>query len=189
MRVRTMIAALAVLGLAARPVEAQAAKPAAPAASRMLVELTGGVGTTVVNVDAWAGTSANDWGTVAYQGTARLFFLSLGRTRIGAEVSYRSYFWYDVFPGGTSYPYQYDVAGAAISAVARFPLGARMSLDAGAGAYDFESSSEIGVHAAIGYHVTLSPTMTLPIQARLDYVLTDPSLMPITLNAGIGFRL
>jgi hypothetical protein len=190
MSTRRTMTVLALLAGAAAAVQAQTATASKAASGpRMLLELTAGAGTTIVDVDAWAGTVANDWGTVAYQGTARLFFLSMGRARIGAEVSYRYYFWYNYFPGGTSYPYEFEVSGAQLSAVARFPLGARASLDAGLGVYDFEDSSEFGAHAALGYHVPLSPTMTLPIQVRADYVITDPSLIPITVNAGIGIRL
>lgn len=192
MGVRMVIAAV-LLGVPV-PLLAQSAKPAAapvPAAeSRMLLEVTGGIGTTVVDVDAWAGIAANDWGTVAYSATGRLFFLTLGGgARVGAEAAYRYFFWYNYYPGTTTYPYQYDVTATQISGVVRFPMGARMSADVGAGMYVFEGGSEFGGHVALGYHLPLSPTMTLPVQVRADYVVTDPSLIPITVNAGIGFRL
>ena len=192
MGARKIVATLAVLAVAANAAQAQS-KPtptATPAASsRFLLEVVGGIGTTVVDIDAWAGTTAIDWNTTNYAFTGRLFFLKLGPSvRLGAEVGYQYLLWYSV-PGLGSTPYEYESAPTHVAGVIRLPLGRSFSFDTGVGAHMFGSSgTKVGILAALGYHVRLSPTITLPIQLRSDYIMTDPSAIPVALNAGLGFR-
>jgi hypothetical protein len=192
MGVRKIVVTLAVLAVAAHAALAQsrATPKTTPAAEpKFLLEVVGGIGTTVVDIDAWAGTAAIDWNTTNYSFTGRLFFLKLGSSaRLGAEVGYQYLLWYSV-PGLGSTPYTYPSSPTHFAGVIRLPLGRGFSFDAGVGAHMFGSSgTKVGILAALGYHVRLSPTITLPIQVRSDYIMTDPSAIPVALNAGLGFR-
>ena len=189
MRMRSAVIGTALMMLAA-PAAAQVPGPK-PGGAGLLLEVVGGVGTTVVDVDKWAGTTNTaDWGTVAYGGTARLFFLPLGaRARLGAEVGYLYLFWWSVPAPGQSYNYTYDATASRASGVVRWSLGPRAALDAGVGAYVFDGGTDIGAHLAAGYHVPLGPKLTLPVQVRADYLLDDPAPLVIALHVGLGFRL
>jgi opacity protein-like surface antigen len=192
MGARKMFATLAVLAVAASAAQAQSRaipKTTPAAGSKFLLEIVGGIGTTVVDVDQWAGSTALDWGTTNYSVTGRLFFLTLGPSaRLGVEGGYQYLVWYSV-PGLGSTPYEYASSPTHFAGVIRLLLGRSLTFDAGAGAHLFGSSgTKVGILAALGYQVRLSPTLSLPIQLRSDVILTDPSAIPVALNAGLGFR-
>ena len=192
MGVRKIVATLAVLAVAAHAAQAQSRttpKTTPAADSKFLLEIVGGIGTTVVDIDTWAGATALDWNTTNYAVTGRLFFLKLGPSvRLGAEVGYQYLLWYTV-PGLGSTPYTYPSSPTHFAGVIRLPLGRNLTFDAGAGAHLFGSSgTKVGILAALGYQVRLSPAVSLPIQLRSDIILTDPSVFPVALNAGLGVR-
>ncbi len=207
MRARTLAAALAPLlftAVAVAPALAQRPtppppKPAAPAArnvaapapkGNLVLEITGGVGYTVVNMDSWAGTAANNWDNIAYWGAARLLFPMSGGLRFGVEAGYNYHFWYNYYPGGTSYPYEYQVNATHVAGLVRFPLGTRFTADLGGGVQMFNRA---GTHpealAALKYHIPLSAKLDLPIGVRADAILSNPILVPVRLSAGIGIKL
>jgi len=205
MRVRTLVAALAPLLVAVpalgqkpapnlpkpkpatgQPAPAQPA-PAAATQSRMTFEVTGGVGYSIVDMKTWSGYTINNSSAMAYWGAARLIFPGSG-VRFGIEGGYHYHFWYNYYPGGTSYPYQYDVSAAHVAALVRLPLGAHGTFDLG-GAMHFLTPNKFGGLVALMYHIPLGQALELPIGVRADAILTTPVLIPVVLSAGLGFKL
>ena len=205
MRARSLVAALAPLLVTAAPALAQRPTPPppkpAPAArvatapapkANLVLEITGGVGYTVVNMDSWAGVvnGVNNWNNMAYWGAARLLFPMSGGLRFGVEAGYNYHFWYNYYPGGTSYPYEYQVNATHVAGLVRFPLGTHFTADLGAGVQMFNRA---GTHpealAALKYHIPLSARVDLPIGVRADAILSNPLLVPVRLSAGLGFKL
>lgn len=204
MRTRRILAALAPLLIAAAPATGQkpvtGRKPARPSptaplgavapAPRLQIEITGGIGITVVNMDSWSSSTADDWGTINHWGAGRLLIPLGGGLRIGAEAGYHYHFWYTTHPAGVSYRYEYDVTATHVAGLVRLPLGPRFTADVGGGMHFFNNAgTHPGALAALTYHVPLGGSLTLPIGVRADAIFTDPMVMPIVLNAGLGFTL
>lgn len=202
MRVRTVIAALASLVVAAPALGQKPAptppKPAVPkpavtqpapvvTPSRLTFEITGGVGYSIVDMNQWSGIPVNNWSNMVKWGAARLVFPGSGM-RFGIEGGYHYHFWYNYYPGGTSYPYQYEVSAAHAAGFVRMPLGARTTFDVG-GAVHFFNSTKFGALASLMYHIPLGANMDLPIGVRADAILTTPILIPVVVSAGFGFKL
>ena len=206
MRVRTLVAALVPLLVAApalgqkpapnlpqpkpkpatgQPAPARPAPVAAP--SRLTFEVTGGVGISIVDMNQWSGIPVNNSSAMAYWGAGRLIFPGSG-ARFGIEGGYHYHFWYNYYPGGTSYPYQYDVSAAHVAGFVRLPLGSHTTADVG-GAVHFFNSTKFGGLAALMYHIPLGSSVELPIGVRADVILTTPMLIPVVLGAGLGFKL
>jgi hypothetical protein len=168
------------------PAPARVAVVVAPA-RRPQIEITGGVGQTMVDLNTWSGSTANNWSKLAYWGAGRVLFPLGNSLRIGAEVGYHYHFWY-TSSSGLSYNYNYPVAATHVGAMVRFPLAGGFTADVG-GAIHFFNSVRPGVLAALSYRIPIGPSLVIPIGVRADAVFTNPMVMPIVLNAGVGFSL
>ncbi len=173
-----------------RPAPAPAPKPAAAAvAARPLqLEITGGLGITAVDVNTWAGRSANDWGTLAYWGAARLLFPVGATLRVGVEAGYAYHFWYNYYPGGVSWVYEYSVSATHVAGLIRLPLGPRVNADLGAGMHFFDGATKIGALGALSYDLVVG-NLVIPIGVRADLITTNPTLVPVVLKTGVRFSL
>ncbi len=197
MRRHTAATTLALFLLAAPATGQQPAttpKPGATpigASSRMTLEISGGLGITNVAMSQWAGFEPNDWGTLAYSASARLLFPSKKSIRFGVEAGYGYDFWYNYFPGGTSFPYQIDVSGEHVAALVRLGGMTHLTADIGAGLYifDTEGGTDPGILLNLAYHVPLSGRLEALIQLRSDAIFTSPVITPVTLNVGLGLPL
>jgi hypothetical protein len=186
-----LVTVLALSLLGAAPVLGQVAAPATPKAkapaTRFQVEFVGSIGTTVVNTETWAGSTTNDWSTLAYGGTGRLIMPLGATTRVGFEAGYQYLFWWTYAP--TGYNYTYAVTAMHVAGFVRVPVGAHFSTDLGAGVHFFNNAgTKPGLLAVLLYHVPVGPTMDLPIGVRVDAILTSPMVLPVTANVGLGFR-
>jgi len=174
--------------VAPKPAFAPAAvTPVVAPARRLRIELTGGVGTSVVDLSSWSGSSANDWSKLAYWGAGRIFF-PLGTTlSVGAEVGYHYHFWY-TSSSGYSWNYNYPVAATHVGAMLRVPLAGGFTADVG-GAMHFFNTTRPGVLASLNYHIPIGRSVVIPIGVRADAIFTSPMVIPVVLNAGVGFSL
>lgn len=175
------IAALA-LSLAASPLSAQ---------TGMLLEITGHAGYTAVDVDKWAGSSANDWTQFASGASAKLFFKGLPTVKFGVEAGYRYFMWYQVVVpfGATTIIREYDISATHYGLVARLSPVPGMSFDAGVGAYAFDGGTDVGGHAALSKSFLSGPKISIPIGLRIDYVADkDAPMTDIGANAGIAIK-
>jgi hypothetical protein len=175
--------------LAPKPALApNAIAPVVAPARRLQIEITGGIGTSVVDLNSWSGSTANDWSKLAYWGAGRVLFpLGSSNLRIGAEVGYHYHFWYSTNTG-LSYSYNYPVAAVHVGAMVRVPLAGGLTADVG-GAMHFFNSTRPGLLAALNYRIPLGGAVVIPIGVRADAIFTSPMVIPVVLNAGVGFSL
>ena len=177
---RSSSVAALVLSLAVSPLAAQ---------TGMLLEVTGHAGYTAVDVKKWAGPNVNDWTQFASGGSATLFFKGAPTVKLGVEVGYRYFMWYEYPSGIGPSMYQYDVAATHYGLVARFSLVPGVSFDAGLGGYAFDGGTDVGGHAAISKSFFSGPKFSIPIGLRVDYVADkDAPLTDIGANAGLAIK-
>jgi hypothetical protein len=213
MRMWKIAAALAPLLVTAMPVTAQptstarARSPAAPTVTaraeavaptpgvlvgvpKIQLEVTGGVGITVMTMSKWTAPIApNDWNTMNYWGAARILLPVLPGLRLGVEAGYHYHFWYNYYPGGTSYPYQYDVTATHVAALVRLPVAPLFTLDLGGAMHFFNNAgTHPGALAALNINVPAGK-ITFPVGVRADAIFTDPMILPVVLNAGVRLSL
>jgi hypothetical protein len=183
MRLRGFVAALAPLFVATAPLAAQ------PAASRIQIEITGGVGITVVDMSAWAGATVNNSSAVNYGGAGRVLFPLGKSTRLGLEAGYNYHFWWNVYVGPPSYTYQYSATSTHVAAMVRLEVAKRTSLDLGGALHIFDNAgTKPGALAALMYHIPLTQTLDLPVGVRADAIFTNPTIIPVVATVGLGFR-
>lgn len=166
--------------------------PAAPAQAQS-IELSGGLGYTAVDIDAWAaGGVLQDWNQFMSQVYVQVHLLAIGPLTLGVEAGYQ-YFLYDVVrvPYG-DYPITYtrDTAATRVLATGRISLAGGFFADLGAGPYFISGGPNWGVSAAIGRHIALSSKFSIPVKLRTSIVLDDTShLLPLGLSAGLAYRM
>ncbi len=157
-------------------------------ARRPQLEVTGGVGTAVVDLNGWAGQTLADWNKMSYWGAGRVFF-PLGATySVGAEVGYHYHFWWST-PSGSSWNYTYSAAAAHAAALLRVPRGRSITGDLGAGFHFFSAGVKPGLVGALSYRIPVGANLAIPVGVRADAIFTNPILVPVVLNAGVGFTL
>jgi len=164
----------------------------APLRAQITFEGHGGAGYSQVDVDAWGGSSVNDWDQVTRVGYAQVFFLKLGMVAIGAEAGNQYFFWYNVrIPFGSSTILSdRNVSANRVMGVVRFEGAGRVFGEVAAGAHLFDSFTDTGFAAAVGYKIPLAPKISIPIKLRVDFV-NDPdvTIMPVTVSGGISVSL
>ena len=176
---------------AAAPAPAPVAAPVvAPVAERLRFEITGGVGATVVDMSKWAAETVNNSSALNYWGAGRVLF-PLGKgAKLGVEAGYHYHFWWNVYVGPPSYTYQHDVTAKHVAAMVRLPIAVRTTLDLGGGLHFFNNAgTHLGALAAVTYHIPLTQSLDLPVGVRADAIFTNPTIIPVVLNVGLGFRL
>jgi len=206
MRARRVVAAFAPLLIAAAPMAGQQ-KPAAPTSSparlaavaapapvlgvtpTLQLEVTGGVGFTVVNMDSWGGALLNNFSKMAYWASARLLIPTGTGLRLGVEAGYHYFFWWNDYVGPPSYIYQYTVTATHLAGLVRLPVAPRITLDLGGGMHFFNNAgTHAGALAALNLNLPAGK-VTIPIGVRADAIFTNPMLLPVVLNAGVRFSL
>jgi len=178
------------------PVPAAAPAPSSAAATRALsriaarrpeLEVTGGVGTALVDLSSWSGETMSDWSKTTYWGAARVFFPVGNTLSVGGELGYHYHFWWST-PSGYSWTYNNSAAAMHAAALVRVPVGTAFTADMGVG-FHFFSSVKAGLVAAFSYRIPAGANLVIPVGIRADAILTDPILVPVVLNVGVGFRL
>ncbi|HKJ93316.1 MAG TPA: hypothetical protein VJ957_09110 [Longimicrobiales bacterium] len=156
------------------------------AAAQIATELHGGVGYTSVSVDAWAGTSAQDWGQMASGYYVQVFPYQRGRISVGGELGYEYFFWYDIFYNG--YTSTRNVSATRVAAVARLGLGGPAYAEAAASMHLFDGFSDPGIGVGVGYMLPINEHFSVPLGLRGDLVLDpDTQLFASRFNVGIRY--
>ena len=179
------------------PVPAPAPAPSPTAATRaisqigkrhVVVEATGGVGYSIVDLGSWAGETMADNSKLAYWGAGRVFFPVGATLSVGVEAGYHYHFWWST-PSGYSWNYTYTAQAAHAAALVRMPLGTSVTLDVGGALHFFSAGTKPGVVGALLYHIPVAPTVDIPVGVRADAIFTSPMLIPVVLSAGVGFSI
>jgi hypothetical protein len=169
------------------PALGRAAAVLAPA-RRPQIEITGGIGTAVVDLGSWAGGTIASSSKLAYWGAGRVFFPVGTSISVGAELGYHYHFWWST-PSGYSWNYTYSAAAMHAAALLRLPVAPSITADVGAALHFFSAGVKPGVVGALSYRIPVGPNIVIPVGVRADAVFTNPMVLPIVLNAGVGFSL
>lgn len=196
-RTRSTIPAAVLFALAALPAAAAAQTPARAAApkavpvveAKYLLEIEGGVGYTSVDAQAWSETISDldDWNTMAFLGSARLFFARAGKLRVGAEAGYSHFFWYTTSAAG--YAITYRPHATRVGPVVRAALSPRIAADVGVAAYLFPDGGIAGANASLGYFIPAGRQLSVPVKLRADVVFASATaLASIGATIGLSYR-
>jgi hypothetical protein len=155
------------------------------------IDIFVGAGHTAADVEGWATTTLNDWSQFLFDGHAQAFLLGLGPARLGVEVGHSTYMWYkyNSCPGCVSPVFgETNVAATRVLAIAQF--GSRFFAELGGGMHMFDGYSNWGGYGGLGVRIPLIARLELPVKARAGFILSsDENLIPITLSAGLAYRL
>jgi hypothetical protein len=162
--------------------------PGSVAAQRS-VEVHVGGGHTMVDVQQASGQSgsvrAEEQGM--FQWFVRVLLLPVGRATLGAEAGYRYLYYYEV----PSPPFGFvsrDIAPTFVAGVLKLPLAAGLALEAGGGMHFYEESSSLGVFGAAGYDLRIGSRLAIPLRARADFLMEDPTVIPVGATMGLALR-
>lgn len=160
------------------------------AKSQMLVELDAGVGYTMVDVPAWAGSEPEDWSQFAQHYNAQVFFQTKSTLAFGINVGRHNLFSYDYsyyygdFP---IYPH-YNVAATRVMGLVRLQAK-KLFVDFGAGVYMFGDFTDPAITSSVGYRIPLSSNLGLPIKFNSGLVFdADGRLLPLSITAGLSYQ-
>ena len=151
------------------------------------------VGYTAVDADEWSGfteiSSANHLG---YGVTARYVFLNISGARLGMEIGTQQLFTWEIESTvGTSVVRRKStVAGFHVMPIVRVAEGNRGSVDVGFGFHFLGGDGVPGLLVNTNYTVLRRKKFTVPVGARVNFVLNDPvSAMNVSFKAGVAVPL
>jgi len=182
---------------------------------QMILEVGGGAGYSIMDVEAWTGYSKNsysasygsysvggrldDWSQLMYQGYIQFYPLNFrNRLAIGVEGGYQHYLSYDIKQKiddhsglGFTRKHEYDNYSAwRLLIVARGYLVKGLFAEVGGGMYFIRDYIEMGCEASLGYEIKLSETLYLPIKLRTDFVFdSEGNIIAPGATVGLAFRI
>jgi hypothetical protein len=176
--------------------------PAAELRSQRSIDVFAGAGTTVADVEAWVGTRLNDWSQFLFDSHAQAFLLAVGPARLGLEAGHSSFMWYkyNSCPGCVARDsrgnpvYEIPVYGentvAATRVLAVAQFGSRFFAELAGGVHMFDGYTSWGGYGGLGVRIPLVARLELPVKARGGFILNqNGSMIPVTLSAGLAYRL
>lgn len=181
MKTARLTLGLALVATVAMPVGAHAQR-------QVTIEVSGGGGITVVDVQKASGQTSEVRGEEkgTYQYFGRVFFADLGPARFGVEVGYQYLYFYEA-------PYigylDRDIDAMRYAAVLRFSAPGSVVFETGAGVYSFDGGSVFSALGAAGLDFALTDKVSIPIRARADIVLDDALTIPVGATLGLSIRL
>lgn len=164
--------------------------------AQLSFEGTIGVGPTIINIerlvaiDEITNTVAQDWGQFCH-GFSGQGFYDIGNIGIGIEFMYQSLYWYSVrIPYGDYSLYRdYEISAFKISPLVRFRSDNAFNIDMGP-EINFNSDGIMyGILLSINYFIKISDKIDIPVKLRSELISSIVIMVPITLNAGIRFKL
>jgi hypothetical protein len=157
---------------------------------QITLEVNGGIGGTVVDVDAWSWGAADDWGQFLGEVSAAVIPLHFGKVSLGAEYCYHHLFWYSYRAPGYTYYIDVEIDASSLMAIVRTDITNNLFIDLGIGAFMFGDWTDFGMQAAVGYRIMLGEKLYIPVKLRTQIVLDeDANLYPVGLNFGVGYSL
>ncbi|MEQ8416252.1 MAG: hypothetical protein RIB71_17360 [Imperialibacter sp.] len=159
-------------------------------------EVSAAAGYTAVDLDALvekdevSGSYVTDWNQLSAGIGVQYFYAASENIGYGAELMYHHLYWYSVrIPFGTQVIYRdYSVTAFRITPIVRFGINSAVSIDIGP-ELNFSDGLEVGLMLAGGYNISLSDRLTVPLKLRLDIMNSTVITLPVTINAGLRFKL
>ena len=164
--------------------------------SQKSAEVTVGIGYSaldvegIVEIDEIKNTEATDWGQFS-GGVSGQFILPLtGNIGIGLELMYQHLFWYSVrVPYGSYDIYrEYSINTFKFTPLVRFGTTGAMSFDLGP-EFNLLYGLKFGALASAGYSISINDKLEIPIKLRIELIDYLKPIFPISLHAGIRYRL
>ena len=164
--------------------------------SQKSAEITLGIGFSAVDVegivdkDEIANTEATDWGQFN-GGVSGQFFIPLtGNIGFGAELMFQHLFWYSIrAPYGYYDIYrEYSINAFKISPLVRIGTTSAVSFDIGP-EFNFLYGLKLGAMASACYSISVSEKIEIPVKLRMEIIDYIEPIFPISLHAGIRYRL
>ena len=155
------------------------------------IDIYAGAGHTEANVEGWSGTRLTDWSQFLFDVHAQAMLLGLGPVRLGLEAGHSSLLWYEYNSClNCDFPSYTDRSVAATRVLAVAHVGSRVFLELAGGMHMFDGFTDWGGYGGLGVRIPLMARLELPIKARAGYITdADENLIPITLSAGLSYRL
>jgi hypothetical protein len=149
-----------------------------PALSQVQIDLEAGAGYTFVDIETMAdndGEIAQDWDQFMYRFAARAFFGESSGVKVGAEVGYQYFYWYQVRVPYGDFPFNraYDHSGTTALGMVRLSNG-RTLVDLGAGVALVDETRPM-ISASLGADVYRG----LSVWVRADATLTGQLAAPV----------
>ncbi|MGD0583037.1 MAG: hypothetical protein ABR974_08855 [Bacteroidales bacterium] len=164
-----------------------------PVTYSQVIEVTGGIGYTAVNIDQWYGTEKYgatllDWSHFSGYVTAQGFYALNKTLSIGIGAGYQYLFWYDIKTYSGSY-YEYEVDAFRLTALARLNFKNNF-IDFGFGTFLFEDSNDFASVVSFGHSFRLTDKLALPVKVNCNAIFDKSSIVaPVTLGIGLSYKI
>ncbi|MEP1097638.1 MAG: hypothetical protein ABJG78_21145 [Cyclobacteriaceae bacterium] len=150
------------------------------------LEVYGGVGSTLVDVEKLAGIPLADWETFASGYSIQAFLVGNDFVSVGAEYGYTYMLFYTAVIGSIFIENEVEATRAML--MARLHPEKSLLIEGGVGAYFFDGKTDAAIGIGAGYKFELNESLSVPIKLRTDLVFTENTLtVPLTLNAGLAY--
>ena len=150
------------------------------------IEVYGGVGSTLVDVEKLAGGTLADWETFASGYSIQAFIVGNESVSVGVEYGY-TYLLFYTFLVGQSF-FETEVEASRAMLMSRFYLKKNILFEGGAGAYFFDGVNDLAIGIGGGYRFPITESLSIPLKLRTDIVFTENTTMfPVTVNGGLSY--
>lgn len=161
--------------------------------SKLKIGVLGSAGFTIVDLTKASGYDEpilTNWGTFHYQFDLQATY-KIGLLELGLEVGYNKLYWYYLrIPYGTQTIYrERHINTVNIYGLIQHTRPNAIFLQAGAGVHFFKDGTVLGFMSTAGYEFRLSDKLSAPLFIRIDLIMGDGTPIPISLGAGIRYKL
>ena len=143
----------------------------------------------LVEEDEIAGTDLEDWDQANFGISAQYFFTSFGDIPFGVEAMYQHLYWYRVMvPFGSSpIDREYTITAFRVSGIFRFG-SENAAFDVGP-QLNINNGAQIGIMMSGNKYFPISDNIDIPVKVRVDIINGIVLYAPISVHAGIRYRL
>ena len=148
------------------------------------LEISGGLGYTAVDLNAWAESGVSDWNQLLYTVNAQLYFYNKDAVEFGAELGHTYFMWYTVplFSGLR------EPSAVSVSGLLRYKLTEQLFAELSAGVYFFGDWTDPGVRTSLGYMIPINEKLSVPLKFQLGMILdSSANLYTVDLSGGVAY--
>jgi hypothetical protein len=150
-------------------------------------------GFTLVNFEQALGYSDNDmedWSQFHISASLRGFLSSAKPVRFGTELAWQQlYYAYYIVPYGPSPVYrEFNVTTFSVTVLGRYSVN-NFFLTGGAGIHFFNSGVSPAICLEVGYMLGNSDKLRFPVSFRINPIFGSGTPVPISIGAGVSFKL
>ncbi|MCJ7448384.1 MAG: hypothetical protein MUO72_11900 [Bacteroidales bacterium] len=164
----------------------------APVIHSQVIEVTGGVGYTHINLDSWTkGGELYDWLELNGCATAQGFYPINKIISVGISGGFHHLFSYSTkSPYGNYIGYNYEANAGSIAALARFNFG-RNFIDLGVGPFFISGGyTDWAAVVSLGHAFRLTEKLSLPLKFNGSVIFdSDANIIPLTFTTGLSYRI